>query len=100
MQPTVPNVMAERVNKHAGARWHDVPANLLGGVHARPTLGWLRLVERKHARVVDHNRDLGQRVETRIAKVSKRVELTGAKIGVEARVPGAPRGKAISGCTE
>jgi hypothetical protein len=68
-------------------------------VHVRPALGRLRLVERKHARVVDHDRDLGQRVETRIAKVDKRVELTGAKIGVEAQDPRGAKGQAISGCT-
>ena len=75
------------------AWWHDVPANLPSGVHVRPALGRLRLVERKHARVVDHDRDLGQRVETRIAKVDKRVELTGAKIGVEAQDPRGAKGQ-------
>jgi hypothetical protein len=81
----IPDVMAERVDKHAGAWRHDVPANLLGSVHARPALGRLRLLERKHARVVDHDRHLGQHFKTRVAKVDKRVELTGAEIGVEAQ---------------
>ena len=90
--------VAERVNKHAGAWWHGLPANVPGGVHVRPAVGRLRLVERKQARVVDHDRDLGHSVVTRIAKVDKSVELAGTKIGVRHRKPRAPAGKMIWDC--
>lgn len=90
--------VAERVNKHAGAWWHGLPANVPGGVHVRPAVGRLRLVERKQARVVDHDRNLGHSVVTRIAKVDKSVELAGTKIGVRHRKPRAPAGKMIWDC--
>lgn len=46
-----------------------------------------------HADGVDHDRDLGQRVQSGVAKIDQSIELAGAVDGVEAQGAGRTRGQ-------